>query len=127
MNKMLQHLNDLLMESNVRMHSYLNLVVTNGTSIIATRYTTNPSVQPSSLYYMYGKQYVCNGDQCIMEPAFSKPTAIVIASEPFTARRGDWMKVERNSMMIVDETMKIRFQNIELPLEKMEFEATQTV
>ncbi|MES2766313.1 MAG: class II glutamine amidotransferase [Bacteroidota bacterium] len=127
MNKMFEHLNDLLMESNVQMHSYLNFVVTNGTSIIATRYTTNPSVQPATLYYMYGKQYTCEGDHCIMEPAFSKPTAIVIASEPFTARRSDWMKVERNAMMIVDETMKIRFQNIELPIEKMEFEAVQNI
>ena len=122
MNKMLEHLNELLMESNVQQHSYLNLTVTNGTSILATRYTTNSSVQPASLYYMYGKRYHCEGEYCVMEPTFGKPTAICMASEPFTARRSDWMKVERNSMMIVDETMRIRFQHLELPIEQSLFE-----
>ena len=57
-----------------------------------------------------------------MEPTFGKPSAIVVASEPFTARRSDWMKVERNSMMIVDETMNINFRHVEMEVEKMDFE-----
>jgi predicted glutamine amidotransferase len=56
-----------------------------------------------------------------MEPTKeSRPNAIVIASEPFTLRRSDWMKVERNAMMIVDETMQITFQDIVLPIEREE-------
>jgi predicted glutamine amidotransferase len=122
MKGMFRDLNDLLMESAVRQHSYLNLAVTNGTCLIAVRYTTNTNVQPASLYYMFGREYKCVEDQCGMEPSYGKPSAIVVASEPFTARRSDWMKVERNSMMVVDETMRINFHNIEMDVEKLEFE-----
>ncbi|HLP28107.1 MAG TPA: class II glutamine amidotransferase [Candidatus Didemnitutus sp.] len=122
MNMMFSDLNTLLMESAVRQHSYLNLAVTNGTCLIAVRYTTNPNVQPASLYYMHGREYHCVGDHCVMEPSYGKPSSIVVASEPFTARRSDWMKVERNSMMVVDETMRIHFHHIEMDVEKLDFE-----
>jgi glutamine amidotransferase len=122
MKGMFADLNDLLMESAVNQHSYLNLAVTNGTCMIAVRYTTNPNVQPASLYYMFGREYKCVDDLCGMEPSYGKPSAIVVASEPFTARRSDWMKVERNSMMVVDETMRINFHNIEMDVEKLDFE-----
>lgn len=122
MTKMFEDLSVLLLDAGVRQHSYLNLAVTNGTSLIVVRYTTNPNVQPASLYYMYGKEYHCRADACMMEPSFGRPSAIVVASEPFTARRSDWMKVERNSMMIVDETMRIRFQHVEMDIEKEDFE-----
>ena len=58
-----------------------------------------------------------------MEPSFGKPSSIVIASEPFTSRRSDWMKMERNSMMIVDETMRISFRNVQMEVEKLDFES----
>jgi predicted glutamine amidotransferase len=122
MKGMFADLNELLMESSVTQHSYLNLAVTNGTCLIAVRYTTNPNVQPASLYYMFGREYHCVEDQCTMEPSYGKPSAIVVASEPFTARRSDWMKVERNSMMVVDETMRINFHNVEMDIEKLDFE-----
>ncbi|MBM4177880.1 MAG: class II glutamine amidotransferase [Ignavibacteria bacterium] len=122
MKGMFADLNQLLMEIAVHQHSYLNLAVTNGTCLIAVRYTTNPNVQPASLYYMFGREYKCTEDQCAMEPSFGKPSAIVVASEPFTARRSDWMKIERNSMMVVDETMRINFHNIEMDVEKLDFE-----
>lgn len=119
---MFADLDTLLMESSVRQHSYLNFAVTNGTSLIAVRYTTNPNVQPASLYYMHGREYHCDGDHCVMESSYGKPSAIVVASEPFTARRADWMKVERNSMMVVDETMGIAFHHLTMNVENLDFE-----
>jgi predicted glutamine amidotransferase len=127
MNKMLDDFAELHQEYGLKKHAYLNLCVTNGTSIVATRYTTNPLVQPSSLYYMYGKEYTCEQGECRMEPSDGHPSSIVIASEPFTLRRSDWMKVERNAMMIVNEKLHIRFQSIELPIEKLAPVAEETV
>jgi len=123
MERMFSDLSDLMIEHDVRQHSYLNLVVTNGTCMVAVRYTTNPNVQPASLYYMHGREYHCRGEICVMEPTYGKPSSIVLASEPFTARRSDWMKMERNSMMVVDETMRISFRNVEMDVEKMDFES----
>lgn len=123
MKKMFEDLSDLLVEAGVKQHSYLNLAVTNGTGLVVCRYTTNPNVQPASLYYMHGREYHCRGEVCTMEPTYGKPSAIVVASEPFTARRSDWMKVERNSMMVVDETMRIHFHHVEMDVEKLDFES----
>lgn len=118
LNRMFEDLDELLLEYEVSQHSYLNICVTNGSSLIATRYTTNPNVQPATLYYMYGRRYICTPEGCRMEPTIGTPNAIVIASEPFTARKADWIKVGRNIMMIVDETMHIHFQDIQLSFEK---------
>ncbi len=123
MEMMFSDLSELMIEHDIRQHSYLNLAVTNGTCMVAVRYTTNPNVQPASLYYMHGREYHCRGEICVMEPTFGKPSAIVLASEPFTARRSDWMKMERNAMMIIDETMRISFRNVMMDVEKLDFES----
>lgn len=118
---MFNDFNRLLFEHDVRDHSYLNLCVSNGKSFISTRYTTNPRVQPASLYYMFGKEYVATEHRCFMIPDEGKSEAVVISSEPFTSIKSDWIKVSRNSMIIVDEDLSIRFADIELPFEKAAF------
>lgn len=120
--KMFADLSELLIEHDIRQHSYLNFAVTNGTCLVAVRYTTNPNVQPASLYYMHGREYHCREGACLMDPTYGKPSAIVVASEPFTDRRSDWMKVERNSMMVIDETMRISFRHVEMDVEKLDLE-----
>jgi glutamine amidotransferase len=113
--------NRLLFEHDVREHSYLNLCVSNGRSIVATRYTTNPRVQPASLYYMFGKEYMTTEHRSFMLPDEGRSEAVVISSEPFTGVKSDWTKVVRNSMLIIDEDLSIRFADIELPFEKAAF------
>ena len=56
-----------------------------------------------------------------MEPDGGQSDAVIIASEPFTAIKSDWMKVARNSMIIVDEDLSIRFQDIEMSFERAGF------
>jgi predicted glutamine amidotransferase len=119
----LHDLSEILVEADVKQHSYINVCLTNGKSLIAVRYTTNHSVQPASMYYMYGKEYHCRGEYCTMEPSIGKPSTIVVASEPFTAKRSEWMKVERNSILTVDEEMRICFRNVDLPIEHVISEA----
>jgi predicted glutamine amidotransferase len=119
--KMFEDFNRLLFEHDVREHSYLNICVTNGKALVATRYTTNPRVQPASLYYMFGKEYVATDQRCFMMPDEGEAEAVIIASEPFTSVKSDWIKVVRNSMIIVEEDLSIRFADIELPFEKAAF------
>lgn len=121
MEGMFADLDKLLHDHEVREHSYLNLCVSNGKAVIATRYTTNPRVQPASLYYLFGKNYTCDDYRCYMEPDGGQSEAVIIASEPFTAVKSDWIKVARNSMIIVDEDLSIRFKDIEMSFERSEF------
>lgn len=121
MEGMFRDLDALLHQHEVREHSYLNLCVSNGKSVVATRYTTNPRVQPASLYYLFGKEYICDDYRCYMEPDTGHSGAVIIASEPFTAVKSDWTKVARNSMIIVDEELNIEFKDIEMTFERSEF------
>lgn len=121
MEGMFRDFDALLKEHEVREHSYLNLCVSNGKAIVATRYTTNPRVQPASLYYLFGKEYICDDYRCYMEPDQGRSESVIIASEPFTAVKSDWVKVARNSMIIVDEDLSISFRDIEMSFERSEF------
>lgn len=47
-----------------------------------------------------------------MIPDTGKAGSVIIASEPFTENKSDWMRVERNSMMIVDENLNISFKQL---------------
>jgi glutamine amidotransferase len=118
---MFNDFNRLLFEHDIKEHSYLNICVSNGRSTIATRYTTNPRVQPASLYYMFGREYVASDNRCYMIPDQGQSEAVIVASEPFTSHKSDWVKVTRNSMLIIDEDLSIRFADIELPFEKAAF------
>lgn len=118
---MFRSLDELLLEFDIREHSYLNFCVSNGKAMIATRYTTNPRVQPASLYYMFGNRYFCDEYSCRMEPDDGRSGAVVIASEPFTSVKSDWVKIGRNSMIIVDEDLSINFLDIEMSFEKAGF------
>lgn len=121
MEGMFRDFDALLKEHEVKEHSYLNLCVSNGRSVVATRYTTNPRVQPASLYYLFGRKYICDDYRCYMEPDQGQSGAVIIASEPFTAVKSDWVKVARNSMIIVDEDLSISFRDIEMTFERSEF------
>lgn len=121
MEGMFAELDQLLLENDIKEHSYVNLCVSNGKSVIATRYTTNPRVQPASLYYMFGKRYLCDDYRCFMEPDTGQSGAVIIASEPFTAVKSDWIKVSRNSMIIVHDDLSISFRDIELSFERAGF------
>jgi glutamine amidotransferase len=118
---MFNDFNRLLFEHDIKEHSYLNICVSNGRSTIATRYTTNPRVQPASLYYMFGREYVASDSRSYMVPDEGQSEAVIIASEPFTSHKSDWVKVTRNSMLIVEEDLSIRFADIQLPFEKAAF------
>jgi len=121
MTGMFAQLDGLLLEHDVKEHSYLNLCVSNGKAVIATRYTTNPRVQPATLYFMFGRNYACDEYRCYMEPDEGTSEAVIIASEPFTSVKSDWVKVGRNSMIIVEEDLSIRFQDIEMSFERAGF------
>jgi len=68
--------------------SYLNLCVTDGCRLAATRFSSDPAGTTSSLYFHHGLKYVCEGEVCRMvDPGGGRTTAI-IASEPLSKDPG---------------------------------------
>mmetsp|Transcript_28053 Transcript_28053/g.39955 ORF Transcript_28053/g.39955 Transcript_28053/m.39955 type:complete len:426 (-) Transcript_28053:282-1559(-) len=61
----------------------LNLCVTNGKDIIATRYRNGPE-NPPSLYFIYGSQFVCRDGRFCSVQDHQRASSVVISSAPLS-------------------------------------------
>ncbi len=110
-------------------HSALNLVCTDGTSLIATRYTSPLPREPPSLYFSTTAGAKMNrkfeGHPDAGHPALSAETAqggaipaqehgrhVIVASEPSTYDAGDWTLIGVNEMVVVNRDMVVHREAI---------------
>ena len=82
--------------------SYYNFAVTDGQSIAAVRYVSDPTAEPQSLYYSTGGKYDCEGGKCKFVSCEAKDKSIIIASERLTANSEEWFRVAPNHVLMVD-------------------------
>jgi glutamine amidotransferase len=82
--------------------SYYNFAVTDGQSVGAVRYVSDPTVEPQSLYYSTGGKYECSQDGvCSFCKCDVSERTIIIASERLTANAEDWFRVAPNHVLTV--------------------------
>ena len=95
--------------------SYINCSVTDGISIVAVRYVSDPNEVASTLYYAQGQHYVCYNGIAEMIPvsAHSHERAVLIVSEKLTERKEDWTEIPTNHFCIVDEKIKVHLRLID--------------
>jgi predicted glutamine amidotransferase len=82
MNQTISIVLQLCAENGIKDHCSLNLCVTNGVHVIATRFRSGPKAPPS-LYYNIGANFVCRNGHFYAEDATSA-TEIVISSAPLS-------------------------------------------
>lgn len=101
----------------------LNYVVTDGESVVATRYISSRTDEASSLFFSSGTSFdeyqdgglyrMTKADKrwvaCVTR-ADGSENIIMIASEPLTFERSDWMEVKSNNMIVI--TPKVRNKNL---------------
>lgn len=94
---------------NLNINSPLNLFITNGDLVIATRFSLdfNNKVPESkekahegyhSLWYTYGEDYGLNNQQYMMKDK-NRKTSIIIASEPLTEDATTWTEVPESTLI----------------------------
>ncbi len=96
--------------------SYLNFAVTDGSSIVVSRYTSSLSDKPESLYFSMGARFEALQNEYRMRragPGHPATTAIV-TSEPLTDSREDWESVPANCMVQIDQQLESLFVPIAL-------------
>ncbi len=93
--------------------SYLNFAVSDGFSVLASRYVSTPDIAPPSLYISSGDRFEIHEGKYRMSAPVRHPEAVIIASEPLTAERSDWQVVERNRLVVVSPELHI--QQIPIP------------
>ncbi len=78
---------------------YLNLAVTDGTFLVATRFTTAADTPPSSLHVHVGCRYTCEEGLCRMLAADEGVGAIIVSSEILSEDPG-WQTVPANHLVL---------------------------
>jgi glutamine amidotransferase len=97
--------------ADVETRSLLNFAVTDGHSVIVTRYVSSKTDAAASLYYSSGTAWVegKTKGQFKMERRDKASDVVLVASEPLTFERHNWLSVPTNTIVtICKQTVYVR-------------------
>jgi glutamine amidotransferase len=104
-------LKTLLAKKNIQEEAYLNMVITDGYFVLATRYVTNIDKTPRTLYYSDGGRYVVkNGVSELLEPK-ADAKGILVVSEKLT-EDNHWTMIPKNHFVMVNADLETRVKPI---------------
>ncbi|KAK5078846.1 glutamine amidotransferase subunit [Lithohypha guttulata] len=97
---------------DVETRSLLNFAVTDGHSVIVTRYVSSKTDAAASLYYSSGTDWVEDPKQkgqFQMERRDKASDVVLVASEPLTFERHNWLAVPTNTIVTIsDQTVFVQ-------------------
>lgn len=106
-----KYLKTLMTKHGVHEEAYLNMVVTNGQFIVATRYVTDPKQEPLTLYHSEGSRFVVEDGVTRLEAPQDDDQAVLVVSEKLTD--GDhWTMIPKNHFVIVENNLNVRIKPI---------------
>jgi glutamine amidotransferase len=97
--------------ADVETRSLLNFAVTDGHTVIVTRYVSSKTDAAASLYYSSGTDWVegTTRGQFKMERRDKASDVVLVASEPLTFERHNWLSVPTNTFLtICNQTVFVR-------------------
>lgn len=114
--KTIQEIRLLRNKFKIDTHSVINLIISNGKSVVATCFTydfgcyediVSPAVlspQMHSLWYTAGDKFGDHDGQWAMydEDKDGASTSIIVASEPLTRNDSTWFEIQKYSMAVID-------------------------
>jgi len=102
-------LNRFAREADITEPSLLNFVVSDGETVVATRYISSKVHEAASLWYSSGTSFdeYAPGGHYRMSKADKRENIILIASEPLTFEKADWMEIRTNTMVVITPKMNI--------------------
>lgn len=103
------HLNALAEEAGIEEPSLMNFCVTDGESVIVTRYISSRQDEAASLWFSSGTTFseYAPGGHYKMSKADKRENIIMIASEPLTFEKADWMEIKTNNMVVITPKMNL--------------------
>jgi predicted glutamine amidotransferase len=94
--------------------SYYIFAVTDGRSVAAIRYVSDPAMEPASLYYSARGKYQCVEGKCQFVDCQECERSVVIASERLNENDSDWIRVAPNHVLTVNEDLKTQVTLMEI-------------
>ncbi|HUO84423.1 MAG TPA: class II glutamine amidotransferase [Thermoanaerobaculia bacterium] len=99
----------LARECEAEEHFYLNLVLTDGASAVACRFTTDSPANADSLYLNEGMRYVCESGVCRMLASPDEPGAVIVSSEPLSEDPG-WHEIPVNALVKISRDRSVTIE-----------------
>lgn len=102
--KTIQYIKDWVAELHLENPdpSLMNFAVTDGESVVVSRYVSSKTDEAASLYFSTGSKFIeVSPGQFKMERLNRSQDIIMVASEPLTFERGDWISVPTNSTLTI--------------------------
>ncbi|KZW01993.1 N-terminal nucleophile aminohydrolase [Exidia glandulosa HHB12029] len=102
-------LNELARDAGITEPSLMNFCVTDGESVVATRYISSKHDEAASLYFSSGTSFqeYAPGGHYKMSKLDKRENIILIASEPLTFEKADWMEIKTNTMIVITPKMNL--------------------
>lgn len=107
-------LKELLEEHGISSPTFLNMVITDGDTILATRYTTDSKLKPHTLYHSEGSKFECIDGVCRMRQADPFDHAVLVVSEKLTDVDEDWHEVPPNHIVLVHPDLEITVKQVKV-------------
>jgi glutamine amidotransferase len=99
--------------NGIHEEAYLNMVVTNGHFIVATRYVTDPKEEPLTLYHSEGTRYVVEDGISRLEAPKDDDEAVLVVSEKLSDG-AHWTMIPKNHFVIVEPDLNVRIKPIKV-------------
>jgi glutamine amidotransferase len=101
-------------EAGISRPSYYNFAVTDGQSMAAVRYVSDPNLQPASLYYSSRGKYECHEGVGKLLECHVSERSVIIASERLTSDETAWVRVETNHVLTVDPKLTVHVEPVDV-------------
>jgi len=107
-------LNGFAEAAGVTEPSLMNFCLTDGDTVIATRYISSDKDEAASLWFSSGTTFSedAEGGHYRMSKADKRENIIMVASEPLTFERADWMEIKTNTLVVITP----RFNLLQIPI-----------
>ncbi|KAF9186229.1 hypothetical protein BGZ51_002177 [Haplosporangium sp. Z 767] len=106
--KTIAKLNAWAKEAGITEASMLNFAVTDGVSVVCSRYISSRTLEAASLYFSSGTRFESyKPGHYRMIKADKREDIVVIASEPLTFEKADWLTIPTNTMVVITSKLNV--------------------
>ncbi|KAI0348565.1 N-terminal nucleophile aminohydrolase [Trametopsis cervina] len=109
MQETIASINEMTEDAGITEPSLMNFCVTDGESVVATRYISSKQEEAASLWFSSGTTFseYAEGGHYKMSKKDKRENIIMIASEPLTFEKADWMEIRTNHMVVITPKMNL--------------------
>eukprot|EP01089_Gocevia_fonbrunei_P005986 TRINITY_DN1648_c0_g2_i1.p1 TRINITY_DN1648_c0_g2~~TRINITY_DN1648_c0_g2_i1.p1 ORF type:complete len:222 (+),score=27.57 TRINITY_DN1648_c0_g2_i1:1138-1803(+) len=99
--KCIQMISEWTTQAGAEQPSYLNFAVTDGKTVVATRFINDDASEPASLYYASGTRFEGTLDGKYTMVQAKRQLCYILASEPLSHGDHNWVPVPKNHMIVI--------------------------